>query len=118
MEMDYSIHFHVWQPDSFLNFFVAARSEFSLDFQLIGYAAPERPSDNEFILLLAHGCNGEVRFLPELEAVDPAPAPPEPPPVPPPPSPSLRALLASSPLGPPVRLVKRGLRLVQPARPR
>jgi SAM-dependent methyltransferase len=117
MEMDYSIHFHVWQPDSFLDFFVAARTEFGLDFQLVGYAAPERPSDNEFILLLAHGCNGEVRLLPELEAVDPAHGPPEPPPAPQQP-PSLRAVLASSPLGPPVRLAKRGLRWVRPATPR
>ncbi|MDQ6790207.1 MAG: class I SAM-dependent methyltransferase [Candidatus Dormibacteraeota bacterium] len=112
MDRDYSIHFHAWRPDSFLDFFVAARLEFRLDFELVGYAVPERSEDNEFILLLAKADNGKVRLLPEPEAIHQALSlPPEPPPNPEPPAPSFRALLASSPLGPPVRLAKRGLRL-------
>jgi SAM-dependent methyltransferase len=114
MDRDYSIHFHAWKPDSFLDFFVAARLEFRLEFQLVGYAVPERPEDNEFILLLAKADNGKARLLPEPGAVHQAPAPtPHASPDPAPPAPSIRALLASSPLGPPVRLAKRGLRLLR-----
>ncbi len=114
MERGYSIHFHAWRADSFLDFFVAARREFGLDFQLVGYAVPERPEDNEFILLLAKPDGVKVRLRPEPEPVHQDPSrPPESPPAQQPPRPSLRALLASSPLGPPVRLAKRGLRLLR-----
>ena len=114
MERGYSIHFHAWRADSFLDFFVAARREFRLDFQLVGYAVPERPEDNEFILLLAKPDGGKVRLRPETEAIHQGPSRPlEPPAVQQPPRPSLRALLANSPLGPPVRLAKRGLRLLR-----
>ncbi len=88
----YRIHYHVWTPDSFLDFFVALRREFGLDFQLVGYAAPQRSTDNEFILVLARPGAG-VRL---------APSPTLPP--------NVRRRLAQSPLGPPVRLAKRLLR--------
>jgi len=90
----YSIHFHVWTPDSFLDFFVAARNEFALDFQLVGYAAAERDTDNEFILVLARA-QDKVRLQPALERRRRS---------------SLRRQLAASPLGPPVRAVKQLLR--------
>jgi predicted SAM-dependent methyltransferase len=118
MERGYSIHFHAWRADSFLDFFVAARREFRLNFQLVGYAVPERPEDNEFILLLAKPDGGKVRLRPEPEAIRQGPSrPPEPLPVHQPPRSSLRALLARSPLGPPVRLAKRGLRLLRAPAP-
>ncbi len=99
MERDYSIHFHVWTPDSFLDLLVAARQELGLAFQLLGFAAPEHAGDDEFILLLAKPDGDRVRL------------PPEQPPsaVPPPPTPTLRRRLARSPAGPPVRAAKRVL---------
>jgi SAM-dependent methyltransferase len=94
LALRYSIHFHVWTPDSFLDFFVAARREFGLDFQLVGYAAAEVETDNEFILVLARA-RDEVRLrtnvMPRARS-------------------SLQRHLAASPLGPPVRAVKRLLR--------
>lgn len=104
LAMHYSIHYHVWTPDSFLDFFVAARREFGLDFQLVGFAAAERDTDNEFILVLARAQDG-VR-LPTNQVLEaPAPNGRE--------RSRLRQQLASSPLGPPVRAVKR---LLRPAR--
>lgn len=101
MNIGYAIHFHVWKPETFLEFFFAARREFDLDFELAGFAAPEEPTDDEFILLLLKGHPERVRC--------PPPPPPEPPP-PPTLRRQVRSVLARSPLGPPVRLVKRAVR--------
>lgn len=92
----YSIHFHVWTPDSFLDFFVAARREFGLDFQLVGFATAERETDNEFILVLARA-QDDVR-LPTGRMLDGRARL------------RLQRQLAASPLGPPMRAVKRLLR--------
>lgn len=92
----YSIHFHVWTPDSFLDFFVAARLEFGLDFQLVAYAAAERETDNEFILVLARA-QDDVR-LPTGRLLDGRARS------------RLRRQLATSPLGPPARALKQFLR--------
>lgn len=92
----YSIHFHVWTPDSFLDFFVAARREFGLDFQLVGFAGAEQELDNEFILVLARAMD-RVR-LPSGRTLDTRSRL------------GLRSQLAASPLGPPMRAVKRLLR--------
>jgi SAM-dependent methyltransferase len=88
----YSIHFHCWQPDSFLDFFVAARNKVGLDFEVVAFAPPEDPDDVEFILILVKGRSDGVRLPPPL------------------PSPPLRRRLARSPLGPPVRAVLRASR--------
>lgn len=95
----YSIHFHCWDPDTFLDFFVAARREAALDFAVAAFAPPEGPEDPEFILILVKGRGGSV-------------------PLPPVPTTGLRwrRRLATSPAGPPVRAVKRGLRALRPAR--
>ena len=92
----YSIHFHVWTPDSFLDFLVAARREFGLDFQLVGYAAAEREIDLEFILVLARA-QEKVRLPPSRMLDGRALL-------------RLRRRLAAGPLGPPVRAVRRLLR--------
>jgi predicted SAM-dependent methyltransferase len=93
MADSYSIHFHCWDPDTFLDFFVAARQKMALDFAIAAFAPPERPDDGEFILILVKGRYGD-------------------PPQPPTPSTRLRwrRRLATSPLGPPVRAAKRALR--------
>jgi SAM-dependent methyltransferase len=99
MSDGYSIHFHCWQPDTFLDFFVAVRERFHLDFEILAFAPPEEENDDEFILVLAKGRLNGVRF---------------PPPFPPPDSPSrLRDRVARTPLGPPLMALKRAGRGLQ-----
>jgi SAM-dependent methyltransferase len=62
--LHYSIHFHVWRPDTFLDFLVAARREAGLDLSLLAFAAPEHPDDNEFTMVLAKGYPERPRVLP------------------------------------------------------
>jgi predicted SAM-dependent methyltransferase len=61
-EMDYSIHFHVWRPDTFLEFLQAAKRAAGLEFELAAFAPPESPEDNEFILILLKGFSQELRL--------------------------------------------------------
>ncbi|HMG28077.1 MAG TPA: class I SAM-dependent methyltransferase [Acidimicrobiia bacterium] len=58
----YSIHFHCWQPDTFLDFFVAAREKVGLDFQMVAFAPPETHDDLEFIVILAKGRFDGIRL--------------------------------------------------------
>ena len=58
----YSIHFHCWQPDTFLDFFVAAREKVGLDFEVAAFAPPEAEDDLEFIVILAKGRFDGVRL--------------------------------------------------------
>ncbi len=78
LETGYSIHFHVWRGDTFLDFLVAARKEFDLDFEVVQFAGLETPDDDEFIVVVVKGRtdrvplpsgNGQVQF-----AKPPAPA--------------------------------------------
>ncbi|HEY6538460.1 MAG TPA: class I SAM-dependent methyltransferase [Candidatus Dormibacteraeota bacterium] len=57
MEMDYSIHFHVWRPDSFLAFIVAAMAEAQLEFEPVDFEAC-RSGDNEYIFVFMKGTGG------------------------------------------------------------
>jgi len=50
--MDYSIHFHVWRPDTFIELLIAARQELGLQFELAEALTCEREDDNEFIFVL------------------------------------------------------------------
>lgn len=90
MSEEYSIHFHCWDPDSFLDFFVATRQKVGLDFTVAAFVPPQGPDDAEFILILVKGRSGE-------------------PPYPPTPSRVLRwrQKLAATRLGPPVRAALR-----------
>ena len=105
LESGYSIHFHVWTPDSFIDFLVAARREAGLDLQLLEFGAAEVEGDFEFILVLARE-GDRVRLAPARSA-QPQAADGQPPP-------SIRTRLARSPIGPPVRAVKRSLRRLGP----
>ena len=100
LDQGYSIHFHVWRPDTFLDFFLEVRRREALPLQLVAFAAPEAELDDEFILVCVKGGPDSVWL----------PPPPEAPPPPPPPPPTLRQRLAATPAGPPVRAVKRTLR--------
>jgi SAM-dependent methyltransferase len=97
LDLHYSIHFHVWTPDSFLDFLSAARAEFGLDLQLLALSTPQEPGDDEFLLLLGTG----VAAAPRLAQIPPVP--------PPPPPPTLRTRLAASPVGPVVRTARKVL---------
>ena len=89
MSDEYSIHFHCWQPDTFLDFFVAVRQKFQLDFEVVAFAPPEKDDDLEFIVILAKGRHDRVRLPPGR------------------PSSRLRDSVLSSRLGPPLRAVRR-----------
>jgi SAM-dependent methyltransferase len=89
MSDGYSIHFHCWQPDSFLDFFVAIRQKFELDFEVVAFVPPENEDDQEFIVVLAKGRFDGVHLPPGK-------------------TPSrLRDLVVKSPLGPPLRSLRR-----------
>lgn len=109
LEMGYSIHFHVWTPDTFLDFFVAARREAGLAFSLLGFSAPQDESDDEFILLLAKGLPTRPRLPPPpasvpqerqagLKAAQGFSL--------------LRSFVLRTPLGPPLRAIKRTCRRI------
>jgi SAM-dependent methyltransferase len=100
-EMDYSIHFHVWRPDSFLEFLQAAEREAGLEFELAAYAPPESADDNEFILILLKGYSGQLR-LPQngLPPAGGAASPWQ----------SVRSRVKRSPVGPVLRPIYRFVR--------
>jgi SAM-dependent methyltransferase len=91
----YSIHFHCWQPDTFLDFFVAVREKTGLDFEVLAFAPPEKEDDVEFIVILAKGRNDGVRL------------PPGPPPS------RLRDSVLHSRLGPPLRALRRATKITR-----
>jgi len=112
MRRRYSIHFHVWRPDSFLEFFYSARHLLGLDLQVLEFAPPETPDDVEFIIVLGKATRDDVRLPPQVQQAvhlspsDEAPAAG--------PAETIgrewRQRLARSPLGPPVRAVRRAAR--------
>jgi SAM-dependent methyltransferase len=91
----YSIHFHCWHPDTFLDFFVAVREKFGLDFEILAFVPPENEGDVEFIVILAKGRNNGVRL------------PPGPPPS------RLRDSVLHSRIGPPLRALRRATKLTR-----
>jgi SAM-dependent methyltransferase len=112
MRRRYSIHFHVWRPDTFLEFFYAARRLLGLDLEVLEFAPPETPDDIEFIIVLGKSTGDDVRLPPRVRhAVDLPPAHTGPAAGP---ARTIerewRQRLARSPLGPPVRAVRRAAR--------
>lgn len=116
MAIPYSIHFHVWRPDTFLDFLAAVRREFPLQLEPIQFAGLEAPDDFEFIVLLAKpdGENPVLPAHPEVqEAAAPTPAPAAAAPAPNGfvvrSSAKLKELVRDTPLEPPLRAIKRRL---------
>jgi ubiquinone/menaquinone biosynthesis C-methylase UbiE len=107
LDKRYSIHFHVWRPETFLEFLFAARREAGIEFELVEFSPPETEGDIEFILILAKGRGEAVRLRPSPAAAA-QPTPPG--------APGLRQRLATSPLGPPVRAARRLARRLTPRR--
>ncbi len=54
MDLDYSIHFHVWRPDTFLEFLVAAIHEANLTMELVEFI-PRQNGDDEYIFVFLKG---------------------------------------------------------------
>jgi SAM-dependent methyltransferase len=71
MATDYSIHFHVYRPDTFIDLLCTARREAGLQFEMIDFAPCNPDADDEFIFVLGKGVglNGH-------HALDPQEAPP------------------------------------------
>ncbi|MBJ7594972.1 MAG: class I SAM-dependent methyltransferase [Candidatus Dormibacteraeota bacterium] len=55
LEMDYSIHFHVWRPDTFVDYLGAVRRRDGIEFELLDFAGCEPGVDDEFIFILRKG---------------------------------------------------------------
>jgi len=60
IEMDYSIHFHVWRPDTFMEFMVVASREAHLELEPVDFQ-PRVADDNEYIFIFAKGMGGLAR---------------------------------------------------------
>ena len=65
MEMDYSIHFHVWRPDTFLAFIAAAIREADLEMELVDFQ-PRQPDDDEYIFVFVKGTRTAGAAVPGL----------------------------------------------------
>jgi SAM-dependent methyltransferase len=92
MAVGYSIHFHCWQPDTFLDFLIAVREKYGIDFEVVAFAPPEEEDDLEFIVVLVKGRLNGVRL--------------------PPPYPRLERL-ARSRVGPPLLALRRASRRLE-----
>ena len=92
MGMDYSIHFHVWRPDTFLDVLLAAKREVKLPLDVVAFAPPEFVGDDEFILVLVKGTGDRVPLPPGSERR------------------TVRQRLGQGPLGPMLRPVYRKTR--------
>jgi SAM-dependent methyltransferase len=56
MEIDYSIHFHVWTPETFLAYMDAVRREVGLEFELLAFeTCTAVADDDEFIFVFGKG---------------------------------------------------------------
>jgi predicted SAM-dependent methyltransferase len=65
IELDYSIHFHVWRPDTFLEFLVAATREAGLELELVDFI-PRQQDDNEYIFVFLKGIAAADVAVPPL----------------------------------------------------
>ena len=55
IEMDYSIHYHVWRPDTFIEYLSAVRREDGIAFEMVDFAGCQPGVDDEFIFILRRG---------------------------------------------------------------
>ena len=76
LEMDYSIHYHLWRPDTFLEFLTAARSEAGIELEMVDFSPCDHGKDNEFIFVFLKGISPLPVAIPPLDGpVEPSPAP-------------------------------------------
>jgi SAM-dependent methyltransferase len=78
MERDYSIHFHVYRPDTFVELLEAVKHEAGVQMEFVSFAGCDGDQDDEFIFLLGKGIDALPRRTPPLIVGEHLPAPPEP----------------------------------------
>ncbi|HEY8755362.1 MAG TPA: hypothetical protein VIN65_03295, partial [Candidatus Dormibacteraeota bacterium] len=66
MELDYSIHFHVFRPDTFLEFLVAACKEGDLSLEPLEFIPCYGDDDGEFIFVFAKGIATQPPVVPRI----------------------------------------------------
>lgn len=66
LRTDYSIHYHVFRPDTFLGLLEACRREANLIFELVAFEACDARTDDEFIFVIAKGIDASSRSTPRL----------------------------------------------------
>jgi SAM-dependent methyltransferase len=66
MDLDYSIHFHVWRPDTFLEFLVVTCQEADLSLEPLEFIPCFGGDDNEFIFVFANGIATQPPEVPAL----------------------------------------------------
>jgi hypothetical protein len=64
LEMDYSIHYHLWRPDTFLDFLSAVRQETEIELELVDFAPCDHGKDNEFIFVFLKGISAMPVAIP------------------------------------------------------
>ncbi len=103
MDKDYSIHFHCWNPEGFLEFFLQAKREFGIDLELVAFTPPEFDGDDEFISIFVRGASNLVRLpaAPITDSIGQTGARRAPQTAP------LRSIVAASWLGRPLRAIWR-----------
>jgi SAM-dependent methyltransferase len=69
LDMDYAIHFHVWNADTFLDFLAGVRRETPLQFEVVAFAPPEYMGDDELIVILSKGHSVHPRRSPDPESL-------------------------------------------------
>jgi SAM-dependent methyltransferase len=65
LETDYSIHYHVFRPEGFVDLIWAAQSEAGVTLELVAFAACDRGEDDEFIFVLGKGLSSLPRSAPQ-----------------------------------------------------
>ena len=66
LETDYSIHYHVFRPDTFSELLSAAQREAATEFELVAFEGCDAPQDDEFIFLLGKSVAPQPRATPPL----------------------------------------------------
>lgn len=100
LERDYSIHYHVWRPDTFIDFLAAARAATGIQLELVDFAPCHGGEDNEFIFVFQKGIAATPPNNPALPSAT-----------------GFRTWVARSPLGPLLRPIYRaGVRSYSAAR--
>ncbi|MGH7642207.1 MAG: methyltransferase domain-containing protein [Candidatus Dormibacteria bacterium] len=78
IDTNYSIHYHVFRPDTFMGLLGAIHLETGNAFEIVGFAPCDLGQDDEFIVVLAKGIDHSPRAIPVLVPGEHFPEPPEP----------------------------------------
>jgi SAM-dependent methyltransferase len=65
IDLNYSIHFHVWRPDTFLDFLIEAKRETGIELELVEFTACSRENDDEYIFVFKKGVGSVPPVVPD-----------------------------------------------------